>query len=139
MDTSIFSDKNKIPDQALLKKALKKTYDYWADIRSHIYSEYPDAREAWNYSGEKSGWTFRVMDKKRVIIYFMPLDGNFRISMVLGKKAVMEALSSKISADVKSIIRSAKVYGEGTGIIIYVKNKKTVNDIKNLIDIKLSN
>lgn len=139
MDTSIFSEKNFAPDQSGLKRALKRTFEYWIDIRDHIYSEYPDACEVWTYSGEKSGWNFRVMDKKRVITYFMPLEGYFRISMVLGKKAVEEALAAKVSDDLKSKIRNAIVYAEGTGIVLYVQNKRTVKDVKKLIEIKLSN
>jgi hypothetical protein len=136
METGIFKEKSKQPSESELVKALGKNAVNWNDIKNYILKNSPSSLEMWNYSAAY-GWSFRIKDKKRVIAYFMPYKGYFRFSMVYGEKAASEALESKISAGIKEIISSAKVYAEGRGFRIEVRNKKCVNDIKLLIDIKL--
>jgi len=48
-------------------------------------------------------------------------------------------LNSTISEEIKSIIKNAKVYGEGRGFRIDVTNKDILEDIKKLSIIKLNN
>lgn len=136
MEAHIFTDKSNPPTRADLKKALGKTFAQWKKIREYVIEIHSDASEEWNYS-KSFGWSARVRDKKRVIIYMLPLDGFFKASFVFGEKAAGDAIISNISKDIKDLISSAKVYAEGRGFRIEVKNKKIVKDIIKLIDIKL--
>lgn len=138
MPISIFTDKAQMPSDAELKKALGNKSLLWDEIKNHTFSKYPGAAEQWAYPGKSFGWNYRIRDKKRVLVYFMPRDGYFVISLVFGGDAVKEALNSDISKDIKYIISSAKVYAEGRGFRIDVKNKKTAKDVRKLIDIKLA-
>lgn len=137
MTASIFSDKLNKPDNKALENVLGKTFAVWNEIKDYIYIKYPSASEEWAYPGKSFGWNFRVRDKKRVLVYFMPCDKFFKVSFVFGQKAADEALAGSISKDIKDLISSAKVYAEGRGFRIDVKNKKIVKDIKKLVDIKL--
>lgn len=138
METSIFSDQTKIPTEKMLKTALGKNLKNWETIRSHVYKMHPDAEEEWKYAGKKFGWNYRIKNKKRVIIYFMPGDGVFMVSLVFGEKAADEALRSDMAESVKTTIRSAKAYAEGRGFRIAVTGSSLVGDIKKLIEIKLT-
>lgn len=137
MDTSIFPDKSQKPDDVMLSVALGKLFDAWQSIRAYVFEVYPNAAEKWNFSGEKYGWSFRIKDKKRAIIYLLPRDGYFMAALVFGEKATADALKSEISSAVKDTISSAKVYAEGRGFRIEVKDESFLNDIKTLIDLKL--
>jgi hypothetical protein len=139
MGLSIFTDKSKSPDNNELKKALTGNYKLWNEIKEYVIIKYPEAEEEWKYAGKSFGWGYRLKDKKRVLVYFMPCDKYFKVSFVFGQKAADEALSSSISKDIKDIISSAKVYAEGRGFRIDVLDKKIINDIKKLVDIKLAN
>ncbi|RPI16387.1 MAG: DUF3788 family protein [Ignavibacteriae bacterium] len=139
MPTSIFTDKSSRPDEKSLEKALNGNYKLWKEIRDYIYKKYPTAFEEWAYPGKSFGWNFRVKDKKRVLVYFMPCDKCFKVSFVIGSKATEEAMISGISKEIKDIISAAKVYAEGRGFRIDVNNKKIIKDIKKLVDIKLAN
>lgn len=136
MEPGIFKDKTIQPKKSELKKVLGKNAANWNDIRNYILKNSPVSLEVWSYSASY-GWNCRIKDKKRVIAYFMPYRGYFRISLVLGEKAASEALESNISAVIKEIISSAKVYAEGRGFRLEVRKKKCVKDIKYLIDLKL--
>ncbi|MDO9255192.1 MAG: DUF3788 family protein [Bacteroidales bacterium] len=83
--------------------------------------------------------TFMTDPKKRAIIYLLPRDKYFLVAFVFGEKAANEALLSGINKDIKTTIESARVYAEGRGFRIEVKNTANVQDIRKRIDIKPAN
>ena len=137
MDSSAFPEKAKKPEREDLKKALGKNFDLWDGIIKFVFKSHKDSFEEWNYS--KLGWSCRIKDKKRAIIYLMPYDKYFMSSFVFGEKAVKDSLNSNIADEIKNTIKSSKVYAEGRGVRIEVKNKKVADDVKELIRIKLNN
>ena len=138
MDTSIFIDKTYKPEQKDLVTALGKTYNLWQDIINLVYLKYPNAASDWNFPGQKYGWSFKIKDKKRAIIYLLPRDKQFMVAFNFGQEAFKKIMASNISEEIKHSLESAKVYAEGRGIRIEVKNQKPLKDISQLIDIKLA-
>lgn len=138
MDTSIFIEKTNKPEQKDLITALGKTYNLWQDIVNLVYLKYPGAVSEWNFPGQKYGWSFKIKDKKRAIIYLLPRDKRFLVAFNFGQKAFEKIMDSNISEEIKHSLESAKVYVEGRGIRIEVKNRKSLKDISQLIDIKLA-
>jgi len=132
-------DKAQVPNDEELKKALGTSFDLWKSIRDYTLKNYPKAQEEWNFPGAKYGWSFRIKDKKRAIVYLLPGDKNFRVALVYGEKATNQALSSNLSKEIKDIIETATVYAEGRGFRIEITDKKIIKDIEMLIDIKLAN
>jgi len=137
MDTSIFTNKAEIPDDSLLNAALGNLFGEWMNLREYVFDVYPKAIEEWNLPGQKYGWSFRIKDKKRAIIYLLPRDKYFLVAFVFGEKATKDALNSNIASEIKTIIESARVYAEGRGFRIEVRDTAIIEDIKTLIDIKL--
>lgn len=68
--TSIFTRKSKEPTKEELKKALDKTFEFWITLANCTKASYPSFTEGWSCSSAKYGWSFRIADKKRVIIFF---------------------------------------------------------------------
>jgi hypothetical protein len=138
METSIFTDKTKTPDNAMLREALGDLHTAWMKIRDYVFEVYPKSTEEWNSPGPKYGWSFRIKDKKRAIIYLLPREKYFLVAFVFGEKATTDALASDIASEIKGIIESARVYAEGRGFRIEVRDREILDDIKKLIDIKIS-
>jgi hypothetical protein len=136
---SVFVDKKKVPTAKDLQEALGATFKLWEAIVAFVKKSYPGAVETWNFPGEKYGWSFRISDKKRVLVYLLPRDGFFKVAFVFGQKATDEILKSGIAESIKTEIKNAKVYAEGRGIRIDVKSKPALGDVKELIKIKISN
>jgi len=139
MALSIFEDKSITPDEQMLSEAMRESYEWWKEIKAFVIQQYPKAVEEWKHSGKNYGWGFRLKDSKRVIVYLTPANGFFLFSIVFGEKATQEALHSDISEGIKKIISEAKVYAEGRGIRIEIKNSTVISDIKKLVLIKLKN
>jgi hypothetical protein len=138
MDISIFTDKAQKPDIADLMQPLAETYPLWMKIREFVLEKYPTGLEEWNFPGAKYGWSFRIKDKKRAIVYFLPRDGFFKVAFVFGSKAMNKILASDISETIKTDLQNARVYVEGRGIQIEVIDDSNLTDIKKLIEIKLA-
>lgn len=138
MDISIFTDKSMAPDEESLADALKETYPYWVEIGDYVKSVYPAVMADWNYPGPKFGWSYRMKDKKRAILYLLPRDTCFKVAFVFGLKAFDRIMASDISDFIKNELAAARVYAEGRGIRIEVRGAEILDDIKQLIDFKVS-
>ncbi|WP_291132201.1 DUF3788 family protein [Flavobacterium sp. UBA7682] len=135
---SIFTNKSETPNEVQLQEALGKTYVYWQTFAEHTKKLYPKAICEWNFSNEKFGWSLRIKDKKRVIIYLLPRDNFFKVAFVFGQKATDEIMTSNISESIKKELLATKVHAEGRGIRIDIKDETLQNDILNLIEIKIN-
>ena len=138
MGHSIFMDKASIPTGEDLKLALGNKYAIWMEIRERVFLRYPEGKEEWNFPGKKYGWSFRIKDKKRAIIYLLPRKQEFIAAFVFGGKAFEAIKKSEVSPKIVSDLESAKVYAEGRGIRIPVPDRAALKDIFTLIDIKLA-
>lgn len=138
MDTSVFSNKEIVPGDRDLVIELKETFQLWNSVRDYVQKMAPDSTEEWKYSGKKFGWSFRINDKKRVIVYLLPRESYFKVAFVFGQKATDAIMDSTIRDSIKEELQSAKVYAEGRGIRINVHDATILEDVRHLIKIKLA-
>lgn len=138
-DISVFTDKSVIPSEGDLKESISDTFELWNLIKDYVHFKYPNSIDEWNFPGAKYGWSYRMKDKKRAIIYFLPRENYFKVAFVYGHKAFEMVMNSNVNNKIKEELNAAKQYAEGRGIRIDVVNSNIVNDIKTLIDIKLLN
>jgi hypothetical protein len=138
MALSAFDDKAKEPQVGALKKVLGRTAVHWSALRKHIASEYAPLDEAWNFAGANWGWSLRLKQKKRTVLYMTPCKGHFMVGFVLGEKAVKAARQSALSAKTLALIEEAKKYAEGRGVRIEVRSKKDRDDVEKLAAIKMA-
>ena len=136
---SIFTNKLIEPSTDDLETALKDTFPHWSNLIEYVLERYPKATADWKFSGNKFGWSYRLSDRKRVILYLLPRGQFFKVALVFGKAAVKEVLDCNVSADIKDELIAANSYAEGTGIRISVTDDELLSDIKYLIDVKLRN
>lgn len=136
---SIFFDKNQLTTAEDLKNALGETFGIWKQFEAFAKSNYPETTADWHFSGEKFGWSYRIKDKKRVILYLLPRDKFFKAALIFGQMAVDQILDSNISEEIKIDLMAAKAYAEGRGIRIEVKDASNLEDIKKLIQFKIMN
>jgi hypothetical protein len=136
---SAFDDKLKQPTEDNLRTMLGRTARHWDDLKSHVAAQYPPLDETWNFAGANYGWSLRLKQKKRTVLYMTPCKGHFLVGLVLGGKAVMAAHDANLPDAVLTIIDSAPKYAEGTGVRLAVRSKKDLQAVKDLAAIKMAN
>ena len=139
MAASIFEDKDTIPDNKMLAKALGKSNRLWQDVKKHLKAEYGELIEDWKFYGQKSGWILKTLRKKRNLFFFIPLEGSFQVSFVFGDKAVAAVEKSDLPKELITELKDARKYAEGRGLRIDVKNSAGVENVKKLVKINVNN
>jgi hypothetical protein len=139
MPENPFTDKNIKPDNKSLAKVLGESNKLWNDLKRHLRESYGELIEEWKFYSPKYGWTLKVLKKKRNLFFFSPRPNAFRVSFVFGEKAVSHIEASNLPEKIKIAIRNARKYAEGRGISLEVKSVDEIEEIKKLVEIKLSN
>jgi hypothetical protein len=139
METNAFMEKSIQPDGRRLTHALGERAILWETIKNHIAQKHGEVNEEWKFYNTKSGWTLKVLLKKRNLFFFVPLQGSFRLAFIFGDKAVAAVAKSDLPEAIKNEIKNARKYAEGRGLRIEVKSQKDVEHVKKLIDIKVGN
>ncbi len=135
---SVFMDQTLSPTTVQLKEALGSTYPLWEEISSYTLNMTKGLVEDWKFSGPKYGWSFRISDKRRVIIYMLPRDQYFKVAFVFGQKATDRILEGKFNQDIKAELQAAKAYTEGRSIRIDVRDHSKTSELLELINVKVS-
>ncbi len=136
---SIFLDKSVKPNDEMLSVALGRSYKYWNEITTSLSSLYSPLTEEWKFYGAASGWTLKLLFKKRNLFFFAPCEKYFRIAFVFGDKAVQEVEASALPSSMIKELKNAKRYVEGRGLRLEIRKKADVKNIITLASIKVNN
>ena len=139
MALSAFGDKSKKPTAADLKTTLGQSSVHWDSLIAHVADEYAPLEKTWNFAGAKWGWSLRLKQKKRTVLYMTPCKGHFLVGFALGEKAVKAAHDSNLPDPIIKTIDEAKKYAEGRAVRIEIRNKKALEETKKLAAIKMAN
>jgi len=139
MPNSQFVDKVVKPDDKNLMKALGTTGNLWNQLKKHLEENYGPITEDWKFYSRQSGWTLKMLRKKRNLFFFTPLQGYFQLVFIFGDKAVAAVEKSDLPKDMIDKLRKAKKYMEGRGLQVEVKSREDLENVKKLVEIKLSN
>jgi len=139
MAVSFFDDKAITPDDCMVTQALAGAQPWWDELQKHIQENYPSVTGEWKHYGKASGWTLRLLSKKRNLLFFIPQDGAFRLRIVLGEKAAACAEAAELPDEIKEAIRTATPYAEGRSIDIDISSHEQLDTVKRLLKIKFEN
>jgi hypothetical protein len=92
----------------------------------------------WKFYNQKSGWILKMYTKKRNVLFVVPCDKYFRVAFTFGEKASDFVFKSKLPDSIKRNLFEAKKYAEGRTIQIEVKTVRDVDNILEMIKIKLT-
>lgn len=134
---SIFTDKQEQPTGEELQIFLGNTFQYWLEITAYTKSTLPSAAGGWYFSGATLGWSFRISDSRRVIIYLYPRAMFFTVTIVLNAQALEAVLASNVADSIKTALQAAPELPEGRSISLEVRNAEVAEDVKQLVKMKL--
>ena len=129
-------DRSRPPEPTELQACLGKTQPVWTDLVSHVRELSPHIKEVWTFAGPKVGWSLRLVQRDRILLYLTPGPDRFRAGIILGRKAVASARGT-LSASATSIIDAAPVYAEGHGVRIEVDSGAQAEIVRELLRVKV--
>ena len=126
------------PTPAEVTACLGETSPLWDQFAGWVKDQgVPD--EEWTSFSPKYGWSFRLKRKKRNIVYLSPCDGCFRVSFVLGDKAVAQARQRSLPRKILHDLDTARRYPEGTALQLLIRKEGDLAAARKLVLIKLAN
>ena len=126
------------PSAKVLAATLGDSLEAWKELTVWLTGKGISCKE-WHSISPKHGWALRPKLKSRNILYMGPCAECFRVSLVLGDRAVAAARASNLPKAVLKEIAGARRYAEGTGIRLLVKTAEDLAPIRTLVEIKLQN
>jgi hypothetical protein len=132
-----FIGKLKKPTPNELTAALGPAKAHWDRLLARLSAELNLVAGEWHSYSPKAGWALRLKMKKRNILYLAPCCGSFRVTFVLGDRAVEAARYSTLPSRVVRLIEEGKRYPEGTAVRLEVTGGKDIAAIVKLAAIKL--
>ncbi len=137
--TNAFIGRSEPPAPAELAEALGPAQPLWQQLLTLLASELDLTRHEWGSSSAKLGWSLRVKQGDRIIVYLSPSQGSFRASFALGDKAVRAILAGDLPQAAMKLVREAKKYAEGTAVRIDVGTGEDIAAIRKIAEAKLRN
>jgi len=138
MAVSIFDSKDVIPDDNMVAEALADSNSMWVNLQSHVHENYPSVKGEWKFYGKSSGWVFKLLSKKKSLLFFIPKEGCFRLRFGISEKAAPVIEVADLPDKIKEAVRIATPYTEGRSIdldfysnevkiMAYVKDRQLVD------------
>jgi hypothetical protein len=135
-----FKAKPTQPSEAELAVALGPSTKLWNDFIHWMADEAGVATQEWKgICVNKYGWSLRLKQKSRNIVYLGPGKGCFMVSFVLSDKALQQAKETHLPKAVADTLASAPHYPEGNGVRLLVHRAGDLPAIRKIAAIKLAN
>ncbi|MFT3740897.1 MAG: DUF3788 family protein [Breznakibacter sp.] len=136
MALSTFDQKGQMPTDGQLVGLLGEKHQWWKSIEGYCLEKWPKLMQEWVFSGKNYGWNYRLKDKRRVVVYLIPIDTGFLVAFMFGEKAFEVVQQSDIDNRIKTDLQNARPYVEGRGIRYEITHPSQLSDVMKLIDIK---
>lgn len=134
-----FIGRTSAPTDNEVAGALGESKAVWDKLLADLAEEHGLTEREWNTYSPKVGWSLRLIHKKRRILYLVPCEDCFRVTLVLGGKAMKAAYESDLPERAVKLLKESKKYPEGNAIYIDVKSVRDLPFIKKLASIKMAN
>lgn len=138
MPFSLLTAKEQPPTAAQLAAALGPAQKLWDDVLGRMASAFAPVLPEWVYGGQKHGWSLRLKQNKRAIVYLTPGDRMLRAGFALGEKAIAAARAGKLRRTLLELIDQSPKYPEGRAVRIEVRHGREVGLVLAIAQIKMA-
>ena len=138
--TNAFRGRPTQPSEAELIAAPGPSTKLWNEFIQWMADEEGVATQEWKgICINKYGWSLRLKQKSRNIVYLGPGKGCFMVSFVLSDRALQAARQAHLPKAVADTLASAPHYPEGNGVRLVVHRAGDLPAIRRIAAIKLAN
>lgn len=108
-----FPDPKRKPEAPELPVIVGRAYALQDRALRRTRLAHPELKVKWSYS-PRAGWHQIYLGNQRRIFYLVPARSNFRISILLGDKALADANDGPAKEKIRALLAGAKRWPEGT-------------------------
>lgn len=135
-----FLGKTTEPSEAEVADALGPSDAIWKEFIAWMADHQGITQQEWKgIVVKKYGWSLRLKQKGRNIVYLGPGKDCFMVSFVLSDKALNAAKSAHLPHAVQDALAHAPRYPEGNGLRLLVHRASDLAAIRKIAAIKLAN
>lgn len=138
MALSVFEDPANPPSLSDLNSALAAAAPLWMELIQGVRAAAPQLTELWQHGGKQSGWSLRLKNGERVLVYLTPQSDGFVAGIVLGERAALEAELARLPQLARAALADAPRYAEGRGIRMRVRRRQDLTAVLALLPFKLA-
>jgi hypothetical protein len=137
--TNAFRGNANQPNEVELLAALGQSAKLWDEFIQWMADEEGVAEQEWKgICVNKYGWSLRLKQKSRNIVYLGPGKGCFMVAFVLSDKALQAAREAHLPKAVAEAVAAAPRYPEGNGLRLIVQRAAELPAIRKIAAIKLA-
>ncbi|HEX7591050.1 MAG TPA: DUF3788 family protein [Candidatus Limnocylindrales bacterium] len=126
------------PGAAELAEKLASAGSLWSRLQAEIREAYAPVTERWVYGGSRYGWSCRLEQGKKGILYMTPDVEHFRVVMALNDTAREAVLAGGVPSEIRDALASAAKAIEGWPVRMPVWTADDVAIVLKLAEIKLA-
>lgn len=138
MNKPFLNNKDEFPDDKILLKVLDKGKVLWDEWVRALSVDFPSASLEWNYYKDGGAWLGKLVQKKKTVCWVSVWSKFFKVTFYFTEKNDKDIRDLKIDQRLKDDYFSHKPVGKLKPLIVEVKTKKTLNDVRELIRYKTS-
>lgn len=118
MNDRPFLDISNKPTELTMQAALGSAYTYYKEIVGlvSLYSQ------EWTFT-KSSGWMLKIYDQKKALLYLIPLNDGFKVSLTIRENERETFLHDDELGNMRDKLSSSKKYTEGFALQFDIVNK----------------
>lgn len=137
MSIGVFTDKHYRPTDDEILGMIGPGWTLWQELNQFIREHYPVTEDLKFLYGEKYGWAMRYRIRDKLLASLYPTKDGFTVQVNLNPAAVEQATDITHGKNVQEAIDRATPYPEGRWLFIPVESKNDINDIKQLLALRV--
>ena len=130
-------DSTTVPSDRQLAATLGAAKPLWSRLATEVRGSCGPLTAEWSFS-QAFGWTLRLKQPRRVLVYLTPRRSHFLATFVLGEKACTATRDAGVPASILAMIDAAPKYAEGRGVRIPVRTKRDLDAVLKIASLKVS-
>ena len=132
-----FRDASMAPSDRERAATLGDAAPLWDQFTKEVRVSCGRLSDEWSFS-TAFGWTLRLKQPARVLVYLTPCSSYFLASFALGERACTAIRDAGVSPAILGIIDAAPRYAEGRGVRIPVRTKADLAAVLTIAALKAS-
>lgn len=137
MSVGVFTEKKHRPNDEEMVMMIGAMLPAWNELVDFLRASFSVEEDFKFMYGKNYGWALRFRVHRKFLTSLFPTKGGMTVQINLSSQAVEQALKMDLQTDILEVITRAHPYPEGRWCFIPVWTPQELEDIKQLIQLRV--